>query len=82
MGEAKNNINGPWRWHRIGGEPLPRNEVGLVVQVRLTCSCAPGGLVALPAGRLDGEWVIGDFEHQFEIEAWMKLPPFLPRLSS
>lgn len=79
MGEAKRRreTGEPlWRWKNPTKEPPPREAYGLVVLVTITCDCAKGGQVALTAGRMDGEWVIEDFEHDFEIMRWLRLPDF------
>lgn len=84
MGEAKRRREAGepmLRWQRLSEVPPPDDAAGLVVQVRITCQCARDGRMALPAGRQGGEWVIGsDISHSFEIEAWLRLPPFDMRL--
>lgn len=56
----------------------PHEGHGLVVLVTITCQCGKGGQVALPAGRIKGEWIIGHFDHAYEITHWIRLPEFPP----
>lgn len=82
MGEAKRRRDAGeplWRWKDPSREPPPDDAHNLVVLVEVTCPCAKGGQVALCAGRMEGEWVIAPFEHEFEILRWLKLPEF-PRI--
>lgn len=66
------------RWKDIRREAPPRDAHDLVVLVTITCDCGKGGQLALPAGRLNGEWVISGFNHSFDIEYWLRLPEFPP----
>jgi hypothetical protein len=63
-------------WKDPRHDPPPRDAHGLVVLVTITCACGKGGQVALPAGRVGAEWIIGEFEHSFEIDYWLRLPDF------
>lgn len=85
MGEAKRTAElglSPNRWRDIRREPPPDDAHGLLVLVVVTCDCAKGAQVALCAGRMNGEWVIDQFEHSFEIDYWMRLPDFPPPRSA
>ena len=52
----------------------PRDAWPLAVAVRITCDCGKGGIVVLSGGRVNGEWHLGDFEHQFDIVEFLELP--------
>ena len=79
MGEAKRKsaAERDWsRWRDVDRERPPRDAQGLVALVRITCPCAYGGIVPLPAGRIDDEWIIGDFDHSYDIIYWCRLPDY------
>jgi hypothetical protein len=67
------------RWRDIKKHAPPDDALGVAILVEVTCKCAKGGIVALMAGRQNGEWIIQDFKHEFDITHWLKLPPFVRR---
>jgi hypothetical protein len=52
----------------------PREAWPLAVAVRITCSCGEGGIVVLSGARQNGEWVLDDFPHRFDIVEFFELP--------
>lgn len=54
-------------------ETAPLEAFNLLIYATVTCQCGRGAKVTLPAGRMQGQWVI-DFGHSIEITHWMKLP--------
>ena len=55
----------------------PHEHWPMVIAARITCLCGFGGIVVLSAARKNGEWIIQDFEHSFEITDFiaLKKPP-------
>lgn len=52
----------------------PRDAWPVIVSVTITCRCAKGGVVVLSAARENGESIIADFEHEFEITHFLEIP--------
>lgn len=76
-----NLSTGRYGWKNALTEKPPRDAHGLVVLVQITCECGKGGQIALPASRIAGEWMIGHFPHQFEIDYWARLADYPPPIS-
>lgn len=71
-----NMIKEQFAWKDPRFVPPPHEGHGMAVLVTVTCQCGRGGRTTLPAGRINGEWVIGHFDHAFEIDYWIQLPEF------
>lgn len=80
MGKEARMKAGRYGWKNALTEQPPRDAMGLVVLVQLTCECGKGGQLVLSAARMAGEWVLSPCNHHFEIDYWARLEDYPPPL--
>ncbi len=50
----------------------PRDGMGMLALVIITCECGKGGITACAAGRQQGQWVLDGMDHACEIIGYVQ----------